>query len=136
MNHTELFNKIMERNKPAKKMKQAKVEGGFVVDRLKGKFRAFEINRIYGRIDTDVLRFNTHSQRVQTSQGVEIPIKIAKDFFTYIVKTIKSGGCVECDQTILNYQVSEVNKNFIKVGCHTITLAEIETLARSLNWIK
>jgi len=102
-----------------------------------GKFRAFEINRIYGRIDTDILRFNTVSQRVQTSQGVEIPVQIAKDFYLYILSIINGvGACVDCDSKILNYDVKSIDKDKIVIGCHTIKIDECNTIAKQLGWIK
>ena len=75
------------------------------------KWQNFEIPYLYGRIDYDFLRLN--NERIDTTQGVQIPVGIAKTLYKKIVdNTIKVG------EKILNYEVSSVG-NEIKIGCHT-----------------
>ena len=62
-------------------------------------------------MDYDFLRLN--NERIDTTQGVQIPVGIAKTLYNKIVdNTIKVG------EKILNYEVSSVG-NEIKIGCHT-----------------
>ena len=98
-------------------------------------FRSFKIDRIHSRIDKDYLRFNTETNRVETSQGVEIPEGIAKRFYHWAMKTIEDGGCSgNCEEKILEYRVQSVNKDFMKIGCHNIPVSEVNLIAKQLNW--
>jgi hypothetical protein len=75
------------------------------------KWQNFEIPYLYGRVDYDFLRLN--NERIDTTQGVQIPVEIAKNLYNKIVdNTIKVG------EKILNYEVASVG-NEIKIGCHT-----------------
>lgn len=100
------------------------------------EFRTFKRERIYTSIKgSDYLRFNKKTKRVETSQGVEIPAEIARRFYKWIKSTIKAGGCSgECTQKILNYEVRYVNANEMQIGCHTISMGEVESIAKLLNW--
>lgn len=83
----------------------------------------------------DYLRFNKANNRVETSQKVEIPGEIAKDFYKLVLETIAKGGCKGCDMMLMErYYVKEINKDFIKVGCHKITIKEIKALSKKLGW--
>lgn len=102
------------------------------------KWRKFEGDgRLYGNVTGfDYLRYNAKDKRVETTQAVQIPEAIAKRAFNWIMNTIKSGGCAgNCEYSILDYKVSEVNAEKIKIGCHTITMKEVVKLATALNWV-
>ncbi len=90
--------------------------------------------RLYSRNpQRDYLRFN--GKRVETSQGVEIPLQIAKNTFKWILTTIKKGGCIgECGYKVLDYSVNEVTPELVKIGCHTIDLKEINKFALLMKW--
>jgi len=89
------------------------------------KFRNFEINTMRLRNDFDYLRFRNN--RFETSQGVEIPKQIGLDIWAWIKETSAKGGCTKCNKTILRYDVKEVTKKHIVVGCHKITIKELES---------
>jgi hypothetical protein len=87
------------------------------------KWRAFEVSNLYQRDGFDYLRKD--SENFQTSQGVKIPLAIGLRFYNNIVnKTIKAGD------KFLDYTISEVNNKLIKIGCHTITLKEINSIVK------
>lgn len=87
------------------------------------KWKAFEIYSLYQRNGFDYLRKD--SENFQTSQGVKIPIAIGLRFYNNIInKTIKAGD------KFLDYTINEVNDKLIKIGCHTITLKEINTIVK------
>lgn len=87
------------------------------------KWKAFEIGSLYQRNGFDYLRKD--SEFFQTSQGVKIPLAIGLRFYNNIVnKTIKVGD------KFLDYTINEVNDKLIKIGCHTITLKEINTIVK------
>lgn len=96
------------------------------------KFRKHEVNRIYNRLeDRDFLRLNSNN-RLQTSQGVEIPSEIAKRAYNWIkdVKTCDNS----CNYQILEFSVKELTPEYIRIGCHTIDIKEINKIAKKLNW--
>ncbi|SEO10869.1 hypothetical protein SAMN05192574_105334 [Mucilaginibacter gossypiicola] len=98
-------------------------------------WRAFKTAYIKTRDGYDYLRFNHTTKRVQTSQRVEIPEAIAREFYNLVLQTIASGGCADCRISLMEkYEVAEINKDFIKVGCHKITLKEIRSFTRKLGW--
>jgi hypothetical protein len=87
------------------------------------KWKAFEIGSLYQRNGFDYLRKD--SEFFQTSQGVKIPVAVGLRFYNNIVnKTIKVGD------KFLDYTINEVNDKLIKIGCHTITLKEINTIVQ------
>lgn len=87
------------------------------------KWKKFEIYSLYQRDGFDYLRKD--SENFQTSQGVKIPIAVGLRFYNSIVnKTIKVGD------KFLDYTISEINNKLIKIGCHTITLKEINSIVK------
>jgi hypothetical protein len=87
------------------------------------KWRKFEQGTLYLRDGFDYLRKD--SENFQTSQGVKIPLAIGLRFYNNIVnKTIKAGD------KFLDYTINEVNNKLIKIGCHTITLKEINAIVK------
>jgi hypothetical protein len=75
------------------------------------KWQNFEIPYLYGRIDYDFLRLN--NDRIDTTQGVQIPVEIAKKLYNKIVTNAINVG-----DKILNYEITSIG-NEIKIGCHT-----------------
>lgn len=101
------------------------------------KWRAFKLDgyKFYNRTTLDYLRFNTETNRIETTQSVEIPLEIAKRFYKQVLNTVASGKCELCGTDFMNkYEIKEINKEFIRVGCHKITIKEIKALAKKMNW--
>lgn len=87
------------------------------------KWKNHEIYTLYQRDGYDYLRKD--SENFQTSQGVKIPLAIGLRFYNNIVnKTINVGD------KFLDYTITEINNKLIKIGCHTITLKEINTIVK------
>lgn len=106
LQYNKLQNEFIEREERLKKLKVKKA--------FKESFQKWlnlETSYLYNRINFDFLRLN--SENVETTQGVKIPIEIAKR----IAKKIENNTLNVGDK-ILNYTVSEVG-NYIKIGCHT-----------------
>ncbi|SDF13537.1 hypothetical protein SAMN05216464_11377 [Mucilaginibacter pineti] len=98
-------------------------------------WRAFKVRTITTRDGFDYLRFNVDEHSVETSQRVFIPANIAQRFYTYILDTLAKGGCVNCDMRLMDrYSVSEINNDFIQVGCHKIHIKEIKSFTKKLGW--
>jgi hypothetical protein len=104
-----------------RKEKQLKKEHARALD----KWRNFEISSLYQRDGFDYLRFNKEKQRFETSQRIEIPLALGLKIYD----KIKNG--VQFDK-ILDYSVTEINKTFIRVGCHKITIKEINTILKTI----
>ncbi len=82
-----------------------------------------------------LLRYNESQDRIETSQSVQIPVEAAKRLYNRINKVIAAGGCVEtCPDKILDYQVKEITKDRLVVGCHNIPMTEVQRIAQQLQW--
>jgi hypothetical protein len=104
-----------------RKEKQAKKEHA----RALKKWRNFESYSLYLRDGFDYLRYNKEKQRFETSQRIEIPLQIGLKLYDKIKNGIKF-------EKILDYSVTEINKTFIQVGCHKITIKEINTIIKNI----
>jgi len=93
--------------------------------------RLFNVYR--NSIDNNVtyLRYNT--TEIETSKKVKIPLDVAKRFYTWF-KSIKDKGCIDCNKEILGYSVRSANVDGLVVGCHNISINEINLIASKLNW--
>lgn len=99
------------------------------------EFRIGKRITLYMHNGFDYLRFNGETKRVETSQRVEIPERIAKNFYKQIINTLKTGECKVCGNKFMDaYEIKEINKKFIRVGCHKITIKEIQKLVKEQNW--
>lgn len=97
---------------------------------------AINKSALYSRSEEiDYLRFNTVTNRIETSQGVEVPLDYAKRFYMQVLETVANGKCELCGTDFLSkYQIKDINKDFIHIGCHKITIKEIKALAKQLSW--
>lgn len=98
-------------------------------------WRKFKTQHIRTRSGCDYLRFNKEAARVETSQGIQIPVNVAEKLFRSVVKTVAAGGCNgECKETILHYNIDQITPEFLKVGCHLIYMNEIKSFASKMKW--
>lgn len=111
------------------------------------KWRNFEVRRPYTTTSyqrwnrnhnyPDLLRYNAQKQRIETSQGVEVPVESAHKFYRQIKVVILRGGCLTedaCAEKILDYSVREITAEYIRVECHMIKMIEVEEMAKQLGW--
>lgn len=137
--------KFQEKREKAKKYREEK-ELRDNAEQIE-KWRNFEAYRPYvqkGRryhwsnsSRPDLMRYNAEKERIETSQGVQIPIELAHRFYRYIKIVLERGSCIgaeTCQYQIAGYTVQEITHEHIKVGCHRITQAEIELMATKMNW--
>lgn len=75
------------------------------------KWQNLEIPYLYARGSYDFLRLN--AERVDTTQGVQIPAELAKRIYNSIKSNTLSVG-----DKVLNFTVNAIGKE-IKIGCHT-----------------
>lgn len=105
---------MLEAEKKRKEKEQAKAHK----EALK-KWRKFEQRSLYLRNGFDYLRKDT--EYLETSQGVKLPIEVAKRYYARL-------NALGVGDKILDYTISEINKAFIAIGCHKISLKEIESV--------
>jgi hypothetical protein len=89
--------------------------------------------RIYDGLD--YLRLNVKTGQIETTQGVRFTLSAGHQLYRFVTAVIAKGGCTNCGELFLErYAVSEVNKDFIRVGCHKVTLKEIKSFAKQQGW--
>lgn len=89
-------------------------------------FRQFKRFSFYNGLA--YLRYNKDTNRIETSQRIEIPFEAAKRFYNAIKEnTIEN-------LKILDYSLKSINKQFIEIGCHKIEIKEINRIAKTLNF--
>ena len=89
------------------------------------KWLSCEIPYLYERLGFDFLRLN--DDRIETTQGVKIPIELAKRLYI----NIKTGTIKEGDK-LLNYTIDKVGAQ-IKIGCHTFQKSYLLKFGAQLN---
>ncbi|TCC98799.1 hypothetical protein [Pedobacter hiemivivus] len=80
------------------------------------------------------LRLGSAKDHIETSKGIKVPLQEARYFWMYICQMMGITGMKHTFR-ILNFQVQEINPEFIRVGCHTIPVLQINKIARQLEWI-
>jgi predicted Holliday junction resolvase-like endonuclease len=90
------------------------------------KFRDFKTPRVYTRLEYDLLRYNPSNQRFQTSQGVEIPLAIGLGIYKRLVNN-------QAVEKVLDFEVKEITKKYIQVGCHKVEIKEIAKVVAQAN---
>lgn len=78
-------------------------------------------------------RFNPVNGYIETTQQIQIPQTAAKRFLTEICPAITRGDIVKGAE-ILHYTLLEANQRYIRVGCHKITVEEINRQAVAMGW--
>jgi hypothetical protein len=112
----------------SKRLKKAQVQ------KLKA-WRAFESNSMGSLDGWDYLRCNVQTCEVETTQRVTFSLDEGKALYGFINATLIKGGCGECGETFLGrYPIIEVNKSFIRIGCHKVALKEITRFANQQGW--
>jgi len=130
--YAEYLNKERKRIEAEQRRKEKRKLEAFKVSL--SKWRDNITHRLFDKpFGFDYLRYN--GKRVETSQGVEIPLEIAKKAFDYIMDAISKGGCRDCDYSILDYNINHINNDEMSIGCHTFEISEIKNIAKQLNWL-
>jgi hypothetical protein len=89
-------------------------------------FREFKRNSIYTRNGFDYIRVDF--DHFETSQGVKIPIAVGLRFYELL-----SAGKITAGEKLMQYEVRDINKESISIGCHTITFKEIRKAVKSVT---
>lgn len=119
---------VLELAQEAKRLKEQTIKHK---KQLK-EFYAGKLRTLNIRNGLDYLRINKTSERIETTQGVEIPLKTAQKFYGWIMSRKKD--CIDCGKKILDFEVKELTKKHLTVGCHKIEIKEINKIAKKLSW--
>lgn len=85
----------------------------------KEKFLNFEID--YCNSKKSYLRYNKETQRIETSQKVEIPKAIGIKFYNQY-----KAGKLQPGDSLLYYRIEHLTSTTIKIGCHLIDIKHFE----------
>ena len=91
-------------------------------------FREFKRDTIYTRNGLDYIRVNDFSEYFETSQGVRIPFSVGLLFYKLLEQ-----GRINVGDSLMQYEVREITKDSISIGCHTITFKEIRKAIKSVT---
>jgi hypothetical protein len=98
-------------------------------------WRSFKLNYLNTADGFDYLRFNKITEQIETTQRVDIPITVGQQFYSVVLATVAQGGCKNCPEKLMDrHEVLEINAQFIRVGCHKISLKEIKSFAKQQGW--
>ena len=111
---------IQEQQKKDKEKKQKEAQ-----KKLK-KWRSFEINWFSNETNKDFLRVDKANNIIETSQGVKIPVEEGKRLLKLIDLKKIVGERVD------NKYIVKALNGVLKVGCHNITMKEINNIKTQL----
>lgn len=119
-----------EREEKAMQARQKKLKEDLI------KWRNNKLRSLWGRLgERDYLRVSADGLEIETTQGISIPLDMAKRSFKFVMAAMKRGGCTDCKHKILHYEVTSITPTTLTVGCHAVDLKEINRVAKKLNWI-
>lgn len=133
----EQYNEVVRRESELRSLQEAQAQKLRLAKQAQDLrlWKAFKIRTVSLQDGYDYLRFHTVDHIVETSQRVFIPAEIARKFYAYILEALATGGCQNCDMRLMDrYQVSEINHDFIRVGCHQIKIKEIKAFIKKQGW--
>jgi hypothetical protein len=85
-----------------------------------------ENNLTYLRVMGDV---------IETSKSIRVPIPVAHRYYRKYLAVVAAGGCNDnCNYKMLDFPVMAMTEEILEVGCHRIQRAEINDIAKQLNW--
>lgn len=91
------------------------------------EFRAFKVSSIYN-LSQYFLRYNKETDNVETSGGV----KMSKNVFLLAYQRLKNNT-LEIGQHVGNFTYNGIKDGFLSVGCHKISIDEVENLIPELG---
>lgn len=118
--------KAEEYTREAERLKQEEIAKAHKKELI--LFREFKRDSIYTRNGFDYIRLNDFGEYFETSQGVRIPIAVGLRFYELLM-----AGKITAGEKLMQYEVRDVNKESISIGCHTITFKEIRKAVKSVT---
>lgn len=106
---------------------KAKVKAEKEHKELLKKFFAYEINTITKKVNEDFLRLSLDKTQIETTQGVKVSIKEAKNLYLMIEQGKEIKGL-----KIDNYVVISLNGT-LKIGCHHINTKNMHEIGKQIK---
>jgi hypothetical protein len=133
----EQYREVLQTERDARKAQEKKEHA----ERLKRQRVRLKLWREFktGYVDTadglDYLRYNTETGQVETTQRVSFSLAEGQQLYRFVLAANAKGGCKDCGESFLGrYSIQQVNRSFIRVGCHKVTLKEINAFAKQQGW--
>ena len=121
--------------KAANEAKKAKEQEAGIKKQIK-QFKNFKRFSFYNGLA--YLRYNKDTNRIETSQRIEIPLEAAKRLYkaikTALIDINNPTQEILENLNVLSYKVKNVQRDFIEVGCHRIEIKEINRIAKQLSF--
>jgi len=114
----------MERHELLEKRKHAKMKVEH--DKQLSEFRNGTRNNVYARMGVDYVRRDVDN--FVTSQGVRINIALGEAFYRLL-----KAGKVAIGDKLEQYTVRSIDENAISIGCHNISMEEIENAINQVS---
>lgn len=105
------------------------------VDRVhRENFRNFHSPSYWSPIDPNLtlLRLNKIEKKVETSKGITFPLPVALRIVSTL-EGIKGDPAKIATCKILDYQVSDCNKDYVLIGCHKLLWTEIRAMVKAIK---
>ncbi|WP_286850657.1 MULTISPECIES: hypothetical protein [Sphingobacterium] len=83
--------------------------------------------------DLAYLRTNPETEQIETSKGINVTLNEAKALYLYI-KRYLSCTPAKPSFNIEGFNLSTIDQHFLKVGCHKISMEEVEAIAHRKGW--
>ena len=113
-----------ERRKVLEERRKAKMKVEH--DKQLSEFRNGTRNNIYARIGVDYVRRDVDN--FVTSQGVRVPIAVGETFYRLL-----KAGKVAIGDKLDRYTVGSIEPDMIRIGCHNISMEEIENAINQVS---
>jgi len=135
--NTEQYHEVLQQERELRKAhaKREQAEALRVQKRRLKDWRKFKIGYLSTADGFDYLRFDRANQQIETTQKVRFSSTEGRQLYLLVLATLERGGCTHCGETFLGkYSITEINRRFIRVGCHKVSLTEIKSFAKKQGW--
>ncbi|XHR94864.1 hypothetical protein ACFJIV_32275 [Mucilaginibacter sp. UC70_90] len=94
-------------------------------------WRAFETDRFISTDGWDYLRCNVKTCKVETTQQISFTLSAGQ----FLYQSIKDGSAKVGQYFLRDYLIVEINRQFIRIGCHKVAIKEINRFAYQQGWL-
>jgi hypothetical protein len=99
------------------------------------EWRVFKNNSLGSLDGWDYLRYDVQTCEIETTQRVSFSLDEGKALYRFIETTIAKGSYADSSEQFLGqYPIIEINKAYIRIGCHKVAQKEIERFAKQQGW--
>ncbi len=84
-----------------------------------------------------MLRVTSDDEYIESSRGARVKKRYGIRAINYVIKqaaTIQNGNCLPVSMRVDEFTINEIYKDYVKVGCHKISIEEIKLLKTKHNF--